>query len=78
VLGLCGGLSRLISHSRPCPPSLPPSLPPQAYYMYISSNRWLAMRLEFVGACIVSLAGIFSILGRDHGKEGGREGGRDR
>ncbi|EWM27872.1 multidrug resistance-associated protein 1-like isoform 1 [Nannochloropsis gaditana] len=46
----------------------------QAYYMYISSNRWLAMRLEFVGACIVSLAGIFSILGRDHGVTAGKGG----
>ena len=35
------------------------------------------MRLEFVGACVVSLAGIFSILGRGHGREGGKEGGRE-
>ncbi|KAM3568437.1 hypothetical protein VYU27_009440, partial [Nannochloropsis oceanica] len=46
----------------------------QAYYMYIASNRWLAMRLEFVGACIVSLAGIFSILGRGHGVTAGKGG----
>lgn len=35
----------------------------QAYYVYIASNRWLAMRLEFVGACIVMLAGLFAIVG---------------
>lgn len=53
-----------------CPPPPTPTThhPLKAYYVYIASNRWLAMRLEFVGACIVSLAGIFSIVGREHGK----------
>lgn len=36
----------------------------QAYFVNISSNRWLAMRLEFVGTCIVSLAACFSVVGR--------------
>ena len=35
----------------------PPTHPPthsKAYYMYIASNLWLAMRLEFVGPCLAS------------------------
>jgi len=36
----------------------------QAYYVYIASNRWLAMRLEFVGTCIVALAGLFSVVAK--------------
>jgi len=37
----------------------------QAYYINISSNRWLAMRLEFVGTCIVALAACFAVVGRN-------------
>ena len=60
-----------VSSYRPLTYTYPPTYLPtylQAYYVYIASNRWLAMRLEFVGACIVSLAGIFSIVGREHGR----------
>ncbi|EDV20618.1 uncharacterized protein TRIADDRAFT_60846 [Trichoplax adhaerens] len=35
-----------------------------AYYPYISSNRWLAIRLEFVGNCIVMFAAVFAVVGR--------------
>ncbi|EDV20619.1 uncharacterized protein TRIADDRAFT_50946 [Trichoplax adhaerens] len=36
-----------------------------AYYPNISSNRWLAMRLEFTGNCIVLFASIFAVVGRN-------------
>jgi len=37
----------------------------QAYYINVSSNRWLAMRLEFVGTCIVALAALFAVIAKD-------------
>jgi len=36
----------------------------QAYYLYVASNRWLAMRLEFVGTCIVTFAAMLAVIGR--------------
>ncbi|XP_025086070.1 multidrug resistance-associated protein 1-like isoform X1 [Pomacea canaliculata] len=36
------------------------------YYPSIVSNRWLAIRLEFVGNCIIFFASLFAVLGRDH------------
>ncbi|KAL8585023.1 hypothetical protein ACOMHN_043659 [Nucella lapillus] len=36
------------------------------YYPSIISNRWLAIRLEFVGNCIIFFATLFAVLGRDH------------
>ncbi|KJE98072.1 multidrug resistance-associated protein 3, variant [Capsaspora owczarzaki ATCC 30864] len=37
----------------------------RAYYPSIASNRWLAIRLEFIGNLIVLLAALFAVLGRD-------------
>jgi len=36
----------------------------RAYYLNVASNRWLAIRLEFVGTCAVSLTGLLAVLGR--------------
>ena len=32
------------------------------YYWHFAVNRWLGTRLELVTACIVLLAGLFSVL----------------
>nr|AAL85711.1 ABC transporter ABCC.8 [Dictyostelium discoideum] len=36
----------------------------KCYYINISSNRWLAIRLEFLGACLVSCAVLYTVLAR--------------
>jgi len=45
----------------------------EAYYTSICSNRWLAMRLEFVGNCIIFFAGVFAVIER-HTLSGGLVG----
>ncbi|EDV26556.1 uncharacterized protein TRIADDRAFT_50060 [Trichoplax adhaerens] len=36
-----------------------------AYYLYISSNRWLSIRLEFIGNLVVLFASLLVVLGRE-------------
>ncbi|KAJ8938900.1 hypothetical protein NQ318_007615 [Aromia moschata] len=35
------------------------------YYPSIISNRWLAVRLEMIGNCIILFAALFAVLGRN-------------
>lgn len=41
----------------------------QAYYPSICANRWLALRLEFVGNCIIFFAALFLVV-ESHSKNG--------
>ncbi|XP_006833709.1 PREDICTED: canalicular multispecific organic anion transporter 2 [Chrysochloris asiatica] len=35
-------------------------------YAYIISNRWLGIRVEFVGNCVVLFAALFAVIGRSN------------
>eukprot|EP01132_Coremiostelium_polycephalum_P009679 gene9679-11876_t len=38
----------------------------KCYYINISANRWLALRLEFLGACIVTSTVLYTVLASHH------------
>ncbi len=44
----------------------------EAYFPGIASNRWLAIRLEFLGNCIILFASLFAVL--DHNISAGMIG----
>ncbi|XP_035998439.1 canalicular multispecific organic anion transporter 2 isoform X2 [Fundulus heteroclitus] len=38
----------------------------KSYYPGIVSNRWLGVRIEFIGNCIVLFAAFFAVMGKEH------------
>ncbi|CAH3027480.1 unnamed protein product [Porites evermanni] len=36
-----------------------------AYYPYCISDRWLQLRLEFIGSCVILFAALFAVISRD-------------
>uniref|UniRef100_A0A3B5LXA4 ABC transmembrane type-1 domain-containing protein n=1 Tax=Xiphophorus couchianus TaxID=32473 RepID=A0A3B5LXA4_9TELE len=61
-LDTCGTQTRAESGG-PCP--FYPSLNISCLYLNLCLCRWLAIRLEFVGNCIVSFAALFAVIARD-------------
>eukprot|EP01124_Arcella_intermedia_P001275 TRINITY_DN1068_c0_g1_i38.p1 TRINITY_DN1068_c0_g1~~TRINITY_DN1068_c0_g1_i38.p1 ORF type:complete len:443 (+),score=95.74 TRINITY_DN1068_c0_g1_i38:3177-4505(+) len=37
----------------------------RAYFYWLCNNRWLGIRIEFVGSCVVFFSALFSILQKD-------------
>lgn len=46
----------------------------EAYNAWFSSNRWLSLRLEFVGSVVVFAASFFTVLQRGNGVNAGQAG----
>ncbi|XP_017339262.2 ATP-binding cassette sub-family C member 3 isoform X2 [Ictalurus punctatus] len=42
----------------------------KSYYPGIVSNRWLGVRIEFIGNCIVLFAALFAVIGKESLSEG--------
>jgi len=38
----------------------------KAYFASLVANRWLGIRVEFIGSCVVSLAALLAVLERDN------------
>lgn len=38
----------------------------QAFFVSNLANRWLAVRVEFIGTCVVSLAALFAVIERNN------------
>eukprot|EP01087_Luapelamoeba_hula_P012571 TRINITY_DN3508_c0_g1_i1.p1 TRINITY_DN3508_c0_g1~~TRINITY_DN3508_c0_g1_i1.p1 ORF type:complete len:1538 (+),score=302.45 TRINITY_DN3508_c0_g1_i1:61-4674(+) len=38
----------------------------RAYFASVVSNRWLGVRIEFIGTCVVTLAALFAVMEREN------------
>ena len=48
----------------------------QAFFLKASANCWLAVRLEFAGACIVTMCALFAVLGATEPDTGAGDGAK--